>query len=428
MIHLPFINKYPYTSFEAVNIDWLLNQVSKIPVLEDKVNQHETRITTLEETAADHEERLTAAEGDIDALEGRMDTAEGDIDSLEEHMGTVESDIDNLEGRMDTAEGDIDNLQSAVGDESSGLVKDVADIKQDIIDINTKDQAQDNDIDALELKVNTLESHMVTANPGGTGTALNTIQVGDQVYSISGGGGGGGSSVTPNPAGAATDTLNKVDIDGTIYGIDIPTDITSDPYDTTATYNTGDYVIYNNKLYICNTDNTTGAWDPLKWDEVNIGEQLQSLQDQIDSIETNIEVREAIFSAPMNTEPSDNDVYFIPTVLPTQNTLTLTPGVYLLEGSVSFNTATYGSRMRSLGLYIRDRDTDTNYALGKFVVRGDEPQMITTAANINISRVLTIASGTRTIGLAMRCYSTSHDNIVVNTPRLAALKLKEFPT
>lgn len=425
MIHLPFINKYPYTSMEAVNIDWLLNEVSKIPVLEATVNQHETRINTLEETAADHEERLTAAEGDIDALEGRMDTAEADIDQLQDDMSSIKD-------RMTAAEGDIDALEAVVGDSTSGLVKDVSDlqtdvsdIKQDIIDINTKDQAQDNDIDALQLAVDTLEDHMVTANPGGSGVSLNTLQVGSTVYSVSGGGGGGGSSVTPNPAGAATDTLNKVDIDGTIYGIDIPTDITSDPYDPSETYNTGDYVIYNNKFYICKSDNTTGAWDSSKWDEVNIGEQLESLQEQINSIETNIEVSEASFSAPMNTEPSDNDVYFIPTVLQSQNTLTLTPGVYLLEGSVSFNTATYGSRMRALGLYIRDRNNNTNYALGKFVVRGDEPQMITTAANINISRVITVNSSI-TIGLAMRCYSSSQDNIQVNTPRLSALKLKEL--
>ena len=101
MIHLPFINKYPYTSMEAVNIDWLLNEVSKIPVLEDKVNQHETRITTLEETAADHEQRLTAAESDIDALEAKVDE---DIANLTTHMSEAATALAEVDGRLDALE------------------------------------------------------------------------------------------------------------------------------------------------------------------------------------------------------------------------------------------------------------------------------------------------------------------------------------
>lgn len=43
-------------------------------------------------------------------------------------------------------------------------------------------------------------------------------------------------------------------------------------YDATATYNTGDKCIYNNLLYICNTDNTTGTWDPSAWDFTPVGD------------------------------------------------------------------------------------------------------------------------------------------------------------
>ena len=43
-------------------------------------------------------------------------------------------------------------------------------------------------------------------------------------------------------------------------------------YDPTATYNTGDKCIYNNLLYICNTDNTTGTWDPSAWDFTPVGD------------------------------------------------------------------------------------------------------------------------------------------------------------
>ena len=56
-----------------------------------------------------------------------------------------------------------------------------------------------------------------------------------------------------------------------------------DEYDSSATYNKGDFVVYENpadtfKLYECNSDNVTGAWDSSKWD-------LATFQTLIDNIE-----------------------------------------------------------------------------------------------------------------------------------------------
>lgn len=56
-----------------------------------------------------------------------------------------------------------------------------------------------------------------------------------------------------------------------------------DEYDSTKTYNEGDFVVYENpsdtfKLYKCNSDNVTGAWDSTKWD-------LATFQDLVDDIE-----------------------------------------------------------------------------------------------------------------------------------------------
>ena len=55
----------------------------------------------------------------------------------------------------------------------------------------------------------------VVANPSGTATdELEKIQVDDTIYSIP-----TGTEVEANPSGSATDELEKIDIDGTIYGI-----------------------------------------------------------------------------------------------------------------------------------------------------------------------------------------------------------------
>ena len=376
MIHLPFINKYPYTSMEAVNIDWLLNEVSKIPVLEATVNQHETRITTLEETTADHEERLTAAEGDIDALEGRMDTAEGDISDLKDHMQTVEGDIDALEGRMDTAEGDIDQIETDIGT-----------INTAITTIRSKDQAQDNDITALDSRVTTLEQESaVIANPGGTGANLNTISIDDVTYVIpSGGGGGGGSSVTPNPAGTPTATLNTVDIDGIIF--DMPVDAAD----------------------IAQINSDVSAIDT----------RVETLEDTIEDTGTVISVSASDVSA------AANNVFEIPNtefVVPAGRTV-------LCCASASFNTNGYGSVPRYLGFYIRktntsDPNTYTNVGLAKFSVIGNEPSMITEAANMNIAKVLTAG----TYHLALRCNTNdSTTRLVSYTVSADVVTLREDP-
>ena len=50
----------------------------------------------------------------------------------------------------------------------------------------------------------------------------------------------------------------------------------SDTYKTTKTYNTGSLTIHGGKLYKCNTDGTTGAWDSAKWDETTIAYELEN--------------------------------------------------------------------------------------------------------------------------------------------------------
>lgn len=51
----------------------------------------------------------------------------------------------------------------------------------------------------------------------------------------------------------------------------------ADEYDDTQTYNKGDVVIYKNTLYICNTNNTTGAWDATKWTATTVQSLIGSL-------------------------------------------------------------------------------------------------------------------------------------------------------
>ena len=51
----------------------------------------------------------------------------------------------------------------------------------------------------------------------------------------------------------------------------------ADEYDDTHTYNKGDVTIYGNTLYICNTNNTTGDFDPSKWTATTVQSLIGSL-------------------------------------------------------------------------------------------------------------------------------------------------------
>ena len=201
---LPFFHKYPYTNFEQLNLDWLMEHVG---AFDDRLNQVEATVTDLNA-------RVDTVESDVSALQDRMTDAEGDILSLNGRVTTNENDISDLKGRMDDAESDIADIKprlSTAEDNISSLDDRITSDESTINGIRSDLNALDTEVDAIPI---------VSANPGGSGSTLNTISIGGTVYSVpTGGGGGGGSSVTPNPSGTPTDDLNSVDIDGTIYAI-----------------------------------------------------------------------------------------------------------------------------------------------------------------------------------------------------------------
>lgn len=55
-------------------------------------------------------------------------------------------------------------------------------------------------------------------------------------------------------------------------------------YDATETYNDGDVVVYEDKLYTCNADGTTGAFNPSKWDESTVVEVIEGASVNLSAI------------------------------------------------------------------------------------------------------------------------------------------------
>lgn len=277
-MRLPYFSKYPYTNFEQLNIDFLLSTVSGFDA---RIKKNEEDINTLDGRVDGLEGRVDTAETDISDLKRRMGEAEADIDSLEDRMGTAEDtlsgavdDISNLKDRMEGAEDALstailhisaldnrtDSIEDMIANQydsnnsyhtgdyvifSDTLYKCISDTSGDfdnskwtVVNVTGELVEVASDIDDINSDITTLNGRVddipvVEANPGGTGTTLNTIEINNITYTIPSGGGGGGSSVTPNPSGTPTDSLTSVDIDGTIY--DIPSTVEANPVDSSTT-------------------------------------------------------------------------------------------------------------------------------------------------------------------------------------------------
>lgn len=380
MSHFPFHSRYPYTNFEQLNLDYLLNETSKfskrVEDLETITANHEVRIGTLETNVEDLTGRVGVLETDVGDLKDRMTEAEGDIDNLKGRMNDVEDDVEDLEGRVSTLETD---METAKGD-ITNIKGDITNIEGDIVNIHNKDQAQDNDIDALSLRISTLESHSVVANPGGTGANLNTIAIDGTTYVVPSGGGGSGTTVTPNPAGVLpTDPeLSALGIDALNYRIPV----------------------------------TAADKAALEASIEAIEDKVEDLEEAVLDIDTRIgtiiqktcaSTRVNNWSAPQQNEVVELDGNYSGTNV-FDSSITLTPGVYLLTFEADYDTTIYGSVARFLGGYIRNKTTHSILARGKFSVYGTERPMITQAASINCMTAVVVPEGeTLEIVAGVRC-------------------------
>ena len=380
MAHFPFYSRYPYTNFEQLNLDYLLNETSKfskrVEDLETITANHEVRIGTLETNVEDLTGRVGTLETDVGDLKERMTEAEGDIDDLQGRMTDVEDDVEDLEGRVSTLE---DDMETAKGD-ITNIKGDITNIEGDIVNINNKDQSQDNDIAALDLRISSLESHSVVANPGGTGANLNTLGVDGTTYVIPSGGGGSGTTVTPNPAGVLpTDPeLSALGIDALNYRIPVTA------ADKAAIQ--GDISDLNDKVgdleeAVLDIDTRIGTIIQKSCSSTVVNNWSAPQQNEVVELDGNY---------------SGRDVY--------DSSITLNPGVYLLTFEADYDTTIYGSGARFLGGYIRNKTTHEILARGKFSVFGNERAMITQAASINCMTAVVVPEGeTLTIVAAVRC-------------------------
>lgn len=230
---LPFFNSYPYTNFEQLNLDKIMQLIgsfdARITSNTNRIESLEGRMDTAEVDISDLKDRMTSAENDIDDLEDRMDAAEGTLDDHEDRITALEgeysdlrSDINNLDIRVTNVEGDVTDIKGDIID----IKGDIVDIKGDIIDINGDISTITTNVSNLTTRVNNI--NQVSANVADTPTGtLQSLKINDTTYSVPQGGGGSGSTVVINPAGTGVANAEKIEVDGIIY--DIPSNVTANP-------------------------------------------------------------------------------------------------------------------------------------------------------------------------------------------------------
>lgn len=370
---LPFFHKYPYTNFEQLNLDWLMEHVG---AFDDRLNQVEatvtdlnTRVDTVESDVSALQERMTDAEGDILSLNGRVTTNENDISDLKGRMDDAESDIADIKPRLSTAEDNISSLDDRItSDEST-----INGIRSDL-------NALDTEVDAIPI---------VSANPGGSGSTLNTISIGGTVYSVpTGGGGGGGSSVTPNPSGTPTDDLNSVDIDGTIYAIA--------GGGTTVVANPGG--VDNPDLTSVSIGGT--AYDIPVTDLTQVNRAISELGSQLDDAESDIDALEAstgflstdIVAATLNA----SKVVSASTTgeIASDDNVTLGPGTWLIEAYA----ITTGNNNTNSGLKMYNRISGLSNMVDRCYTEGYSYESNVTSVYNTLS-VITKLTANTSIGI-----------------------------
>lgn len=203
-----FEHQFPYGDVNELNLDWIIQTMQEFINSEREAGHtptvsgvksffthkypygsiHELNLDWVIQTALRMEEIGDSVDGDIGELKTRMTAAEANISALENTVGGLSDSISQIETEIEDIQGDVEDLQATAAQHTTQIA-------------------------ALDAKIDA----QVVANPADAATdTLSKIEIAGTVYGVEG---SGGSEVEANPTGEPTDTLQKIGIDGTIYEV-----------------------------------------------------------------------------------------------------------------------------------------------------------------------------------------------------------------
>lgn len=360
---LPFFNSYPYTNFEQLNLDKIMQLIgsfdARITSNTNRIESLEGRMDVAETDIEDLKNRMDAAENDIYTLEDRMDTAEGTLNDHEDRITALEgeydnlrSDVNNLDIRVTNTENDILTIQGDI----SNIQGDITNIEGDITNIGGDITNIQGDITNIQTTLGGINNVYANVAETPTGT-LQNLKVGSTVYNVPQGGGGSGSTVVVNPAGTAVADAEKIEVDGIIYGI--PSNVTANPgsglTDLTSIGIGGTNYNVQHLTVDDTLDNT--SHNPIENKAVadaldGIGSDISDINNDISDINDDLTNRGSYISASGhgNITNSSFTANLINQVIPA--------GTWMI--SVDFRTSGYsGTSAGALGLNLKNETTST---------------------------------------------------------------------
>lgn len=203
-----FEHQFPYGDVNELNLDWIIQTMQEFINSEREAGHtptvssvrsffthkypygsiHELNLDWVIQTALRMEEIGDSVDGDIGELKTRMTAAEANISTLENTVGGLSDSVSQIETEIEDIQGDVEDLQATAAQHTAQIA-------------------------ALDAKIDA----QVVANPADAATdTLSKIEIAGTVYGVEG---SGGSEVEANPTGTPTDTLQKIGIDGTIYEV-----------------------------------------------------------------------------------------------------------------------------------------------------------------------------------------------------------------
>lgn len=306
------------------NIDSQIGSInSSLVWLNNHMSESDGRITSLEGRATDLETQEAA-------LSNRLTQAESDISDID---SIAKSAISNEASKFDTSEG----TQYSVGDyciyenklyickrNTSSPVFDITAWEE--VNIGDELKKNRNDISSVASDV---QSALDTASAAST-TAASASTDASTALSAAASALSSATSAVSTANSAATDATTAL-ATAAIASSDASTAVNTantantrsqnalkaiaPTYNTSLTYNAGDYCTNNGALYKCNTDNTTGQWDATRWTKVNVGDELKLTSNvQSDWNETDTASDAYIQNKPTipaNTSDLTNDSNFV---------------------------------------------------------------------------------------------------------------------
>lgn len=173
------INKYPYTDFHELNLDWVIERIQEMyTIIDTKITE---ALAPINAQITDINADLTSIHGDLNDFEERMNHAEGDITALYNNITIINdriTPIENTVSGLNETVTDIGARLTSVEDKNTTQDAEIADIYDKLADIDPDSSliVDATNFDTEEKTVSILEDILKFELTGGDKTDIYYLQ------------------------------------------------------------------------------------------------------------------------------------------------------------------------------------------------------------------------------------------------------------